>query len=165
MLDWLQKKHPLVIAITLYLPITMSHLKRSPGEKKGWFISSELTLIEKLPMGNINANFINLLIKEPELSHLPPKQIKCKVVFSSKLPPSTLRTDKMILHNRMSPSTAISAKTSYSDASPSTFLEKLCYPHKVNVGPVHFRRNKGQTAGSTLGKWHNMATKDFTVTH
>lgn len=90
---------PLVIAITFYLPITMSNLKRSPGEKKGWFINSELTLIQKLPMGNINADFINLLIKEPELSHLPPKQIKCKVVFSSvegplktKLPPSTLRT-------------------------------------------------------------------------
>ena len=69
-------------------------------------------------MGNINADFINLLIKEPELSHLPPKQIKCKVVFSSiegplktKLPPSTLRTmGKMILHKRMSSSIAISAK-------------------------------------------------------
>lgn len=69
-------------------------------------------------MGNINADFINLLIEKPELSHLPSKQIKNKVIFSwiegplkTKLPPSTLRTmDKMILHNRISPSTAISAK-------------------------------------------------------
>lgn len=173
MLDWLQKKHPLVIAITFYLPITMSNLKRSPGEKKGWFISWELTLIQKLPMGNINADFISLLIKEPELSHLPPKQIKCKVVFSSiegplktKLPPSTLRTmDKMILHNRMSPSTALSEK------HPILMLLLL---HSWRNYVTHIRsmqvlsisagiRVKQQ--GVPWGKWHNMATEDFTVTH
>lgn len=163
MLDWLQKQHPLVIAITFYLLITMSKLMRSPGGKKGWFISSELTHIQQLPMGNINADFINLLIKEPELSHLPSKQIKCKVIFSwiegafkTKLPPTTLRTmDKMILHNRMSPSTAISEKHPILILLlPHSWRNYVthCYPHQVNAGPVDFRRNKGQTACSTLGK-------------